>query len=295
MDLDSLFKQQSERDLKSARIMYAEHDYGNAVFLYQQAVEKAFKYVMMKYELAAKDKESLKKMTHKPAVAFLKKLEQQNRKFVPKNNAEKQVKLVSEKFSVPIQTLFKELEGSTISNKVWWKISLEIELDDDEERNARCYLENGLNGLICTLQQIKNEILRINARRDNRITEMLAEAHEGLKAYQIELKNELSKKPLTKLSNETQRKIDNFLKNLLYECHVNKHKYDKEWIGILVIGMWLIIHNLTLLKITPHEEFGRYPEKIESKSTFIWYKKNVNQLKSLIDDVEKAVISLYSL
>ena len=75
------------------------------------------------------------------------------------------------------------MESSTISNKVWWKILLEIELDE-EERNARCYLEKHLNKLIVALQQIKNEIMQINAKKDDRVAKMLAEAHEGLKVYQ---------------------------------------------------------------------------------------------------------------
>ena len=104
------------------------------------------------------------------------------------------------------------MESSTISNKVWWKISLEIELDDEEERNARCYLEKHLNKLIVALQQIKNEIMQINAKKDDRITKMLAEAHEGLKVYQDELKNDLTEKPLVKFSNETQQRIDFFEK-----------------------------------------------------------------------------------
>ena len=54
MDMDTLFKQQSKRDLKAARILYSKYNFGNAAFLSQQAIEKAFKYVMMKYELLNK-------------------------------------------------------------------------------------------------------------------------------------------------------------------------------------------------------------------------------------------------
>ena len=129
---------------------------------------------------------------------------------MPKNSAEEQVKSVSEKISLPIQTLFKEMESSTISNKVWWKILLDIELDGEEERNARCYLEKHLNKLIVALQQIKNKIMQINAKKDDRVTKMPAEAHEGLKVYQDELKNDLTEKPFVKFSNETQQRIDFF-------------------------------------------------------------------------------------
>lgn len=295
MDLDSLFKQQSERDLKSAHIMYTEQDYGNAVFLCQQAMEKAFKYAMMKYKLVAKDKESLKDLTHKPVVGFLKKLESQNRKLVPKNKTEKLVKSVPEKFSPQIQKLFKEISEEPLSNVDWWKISLGARLDDEKERTARCYFENGLDKLIHILQEIKNEILQTNAGQDNRITKMLGEAHDGLRTYRAEVKNRLSEKTLKEFSNETQQQIDCFLNRLLWECYTGKKKNDKEQIGFFRIGLWLFIHNFTLLKITPHEEFGRYPEKINNKSTFIHYKKNKKELKSLIDDVEKAVKSLHSL
>ena len=70
MELDTLYKQQSEQDLKSACVLYNIGDYGNAVFLAQQALEKAFKYVMMKCNLADQCAKSLKDLTHKPEVAF---------------------------------------------------------------------------------------------------------------------------------------------------------------------------------------------------------------------------------
>ena len=46
--------------------------------------------------------------------------------------------------------------------------------------------------------------MQINAKKDDRVTKMLAEAHEGLKVYQDELKNDLTEKLLVKFSNETQ-------------------------------------------------------------------------------------------
>lgn len=292
MELDSLFRQQSERDLKSAYFLYDMGDYGNAVFLSQQAIEKAFKYVMMKYELISKDTQSLKTANHKPVTELLKKLELYNNKFEPKNDAEKTIKDANEQFMPHLKNIFEEMSKSKISDDVWWKISLGIKLPVDDEEKIFQYIKKCLDNVLEILQVIKNKIIEINKKINNPLINEMDRVHYNLKKYRDALADS-SEHDVPKFLKITQQEVSD-LQNL--STYLRKAKQtNKETIGMVTLGIWVITYDVTLLKITAHEQRGRYPEKINCKNSFFIYKKNLDHLKTLMDDAKKATTALYSL
>ena len=57
----------------------------------------------------------------------------------------------------------------------------------------------------------------------------------------------------------------------------------------LRIWYWIFLHLITILKITPHEEYGRYPGIMYGKKREEWYTMQHEDLKKLEDDVVQAV------
>lgn len=60
----------------------------------------------------------------------------------------------------------------------------------------------------------------------------------------------------------------------------------------LRIWYWILLHLITILKITPHEEYGRYPGIMYGKKREDWYRLQHKQLKDLERDVDRAVVFL---
>lgn len=293
MNLETLFKQQSKRDLQSAYILHEKEDYGNAAFLSQQAIEKAFKYVLMKYELIGRDTQCLKNVSHKPVVELLNQLKIYNNKFEPKNDADKIIKTANEQLMPYLENIFKEMHKSTIlDEEVWWKISLGIELPVDETKKILYDIKKYLDNLIKILQKIKNKILEINNGINSHLIREMDKVHDSLKKYRDELKDSTDDN-MPDFLKRSQQEIDN-LQNLSVSLRKNKCK-DKKTIGKVILGIWVITYNITLLKITAHEQRGRYPENIDDKSSLFIYKNHKENLKNLINDTKKATIALYSL
>ena len=55
---------------------------------------------------------------------------------------------------------------------------------------------------------------------------------------------------------------------------------------------WALINIGTMLKITPHEEYGRYPGIVKGKQREEWYRRKCKNLSKLESDVRRAIVML---
>lgn len=295
MELAALFRQQSKKDIKSAYVLYKKYDYGNAAFLTQQALEKAIKYFMMKFNLADQCPESLRELTHKPEIEVINMLEERNNKFTPNNDVEKQYKQTVSSLLPDLRNIFKASDTSIVPYKTWWKISLGIKLTSDEEENAQTRIGKDLLRSITQAQKIKNKAIKDNDGKNDLISHMLSNAHDDFKTSQDAL-GDLS----VKLPDVDYRKIQTALKNpasnLSSIIPKNYNEQNKKTVGLLKIVTWIMLHHLSLLQIAPHLELGRYPEEISNGvSSSSLYEENAEQLYILIKEVDKGIKELYAM
>lgn len=56
---------------------------------------------------------------------------------------------------------------------------------------------------------------------------------------------------------------------------------------------WALTNIITMLEITPHEEYGRYPGIVKGKQREEWYRRNDKNLGKLESDVRRAIVTLH--
>lgn len=76
--------------------------------------------------------------------------------------------------------------------------------------------------------------------------------------------------------------IDYALNNLKLKIKISKPE--------LRLWYWALINIITILKITPHEEYGRYPGIVRGKQREEWYHRNCKNLGKLESDVRRAIV-----
>lgn len=291
MNLYSKFQRQSKQDLISAKKLYDIKDYGNAVFLSQQALEKAFKYIMMKYELVDQNTEALKHLNHRPILALIDKQIEYTEKFEPKNKAEELIKSTVQSALPILDRLFTK-KSKIVSDVTWWQISLGIDLPAEEEEKVQIWVKKHLKTFLEILQQIKNIILKINNNKNEQINEIINKMHIDLKTCQDKLNNFTGLK--IKECFEEQQKAEHILRGLLPLVH-NNRQHDKKLVGIVTISLWVVSHSSTLFKIAPHEDLGRYPTEIIGSDSLLLYRQNAKHLFSFIKEVEIATKNIFKL
>ena len=253
-------RQQSEDDLGTALILYRQGKYGMAAFSSQQALEKAFKYVMMQYGLSRHYQRPLKWWGHRPQAKIIKLLEEHVGDSKIKSKIVDQFKSAANKNLPGVRKTFNNSDEAPVSDKGWWKISLEIELSAKEKKRARRYMRKKQNDLETDLAKIIDACLELIDEKNKRVFQLLDEIRTNLKVRQNTSKSNSIKSAVMAYS-KMQQSIGNELRDLL-SC-VKMSKKDKELVGILAILPWIVTHGLTVLKISPHEQLSRYPEEID--------------------------------
>lgn len=292
-ELAALFKQQSNDDLKAAYTLYKNVNYGNAAFHAQQALEKTLKNVMMELDLVNQDQESLRKLRHKPVTKIIKKLMTLNSNFKSKNNAIDRIRLAACKRLPDLMKLFLAQPKSPLSYKIWWKISLEIELTAEEEKKGRDDIEKKLNNLTNDLQEIAVAVLGTSPEVSKLASQLFSKTQTDFKTSQRVPKTTSKKSTMAEYS-EIQRVIRTVFSGL-FSPQITK-KLDKKTIGMLAISSWIAIHGWTILSIAPHEQLGRYPDEISpGVRSYSLYKDNADQLYALIRKVDEAIKELYAI
>lgn len=128
----------------------------------------------------------------------------------------------------------------------------------------------------------------------------------GIDVHNDDLENFLKKmqSPMVSAVNEhLPRLLNNFprLKNIppdnFDEFIEFAHDYTGQKLNVnrpeLRIWYWTLPNIPTMLKITPHEEYGRYPGRTYGKQREEWYKTQCKHLYNLESDVKRAIVRLY--
>ena len=181
MELVTLYREQSKRDLKSARLLCKNKDYGNAAFLAQQAIEKALKCCMMKFNLVDKSPKRLRESGHRPVIDVIDKLEEYNNEFNPKGDVAPLYKSIIPFFLPVLRGVFKRSDGYIISDKELWKESLGMKLTSEEKENIQTHTGNELMRLIPYMQKIKNKAREANDVNNEFICQKIKKVHNNLK------------------------------------------------------------------------------------------------------------------
>ena len=284
-------KRQSDEDLSSAYVLHKSSNYGNAAFLTQQALEKAFKHVMMKIDIVDPHPGELKGLGHNPEIKVFNELKKYN-EFKLENKVEDQIRLAAYERLPSLKDLFLAKNSSLLPDKIWWKISLEIELTAKEEKKARRDIKKELDSLANALQKIRDMYLQINNKKSERAS-ILKKVLLGLQTIQNVTKNASVKLTITEYS-KIQMTIRNVFHDLLTSFFKNVEKLDKKIIGTLTISAWIAIHSLTILKIASHKQLSRYPDEISpGVLSSSLYDAHADQLFALIQEVDAAISELY--
>lgn len=293
-ELVLILGQQSKVDLKSAYELYERGDYGNAAFHTQQALEKAFKCVMMKYGLAEQYPESLKQLGHRPYIRLFNLLKKHTNNFNVKNKTVRLVKS-SLRSSLPhVMDMLKGADASPMSDKVWWKISLGVNLSPDEAKKALRRIRRNLDGVAIDIQKIKNVSLEIRDENSEQIFQVMDAFYTELKTFQ-DMPKSSSVKSMVAEHSRIQTKIRNILHNLFTKSFNHAKKSDKEIKGILTILPWITMYATTILKIMAHEQISRYPEEVNGMSSSLIYEEKADQLYALMQEVEESIKELYEI
>lgn len=79
-----------------------------------------------------------------------------------------------------------------------------------------------------------------------------------------------------------------------YKPHAGRKRLAPET-AEMCLQLWLLANLDTLLKVIPHEEYGRYPGTLCGKSRTRWYNERSDDLQVLVESACKAFYELYKM
>lgn len=77
-----------------------------------------------------------------------------------------------------------------------------------------------------------------------------------------------------------------------YKPHAGRKRLAPET-AEMCLQLWLLANLDTLLKVIPHEEYGRYPGTLCGKSRTQWYSERSDDLRALVESACRAFYELY--
>lgn len=77
-----------------------------------------------------------------------------------------------------------------------------------------------------------------------------------------------------------------------YKPHAGRKRMAPETAEACLL-LWLLANLDTLLKVIPHEEYGRYPGTLHGKSRTWWYNERLDDLEALEESTRRAFYELY--
>ena len=296
-NLADVEKQAAKQEYESAR-------FGLSAYHSQQYIEKTIKGVITQLNLTSY---SMEKLSHLPFYKLWseawnsitaspdKELEQIVPKLQPGIHA--------------VQKIFDDLvnRSDPSAKIIWWKLSLEIELSASESRQLILF-SNDLKESVLSLIEPTMDLL-------NMYTSVL-------KGQSIECSNRIVKiQPQPKIEQE----VDSLLKEIraiditksdnsniayhfvsfstkaiilytkIHPGHSKKRRLKRRHLLAYLI-LCIIINSLVLLKIFPHEEYGRYPRPADSGTDMMMlYESRQKELEKLENEVDDVCMKLKSL
>ena len=297
------FRDQAIEDWKSSILLQNGNKIGNSAYMLQQSLEKFVKAMIMKYEISKYEPE---KLTHLPLNKLWEELQSGIKNQIDKTNnvTSKATYDLMEKSVKIIEKFFRQATNSY--KEIIWKESLEIKLEQDEQKE--------LLNLVSNLKQelgpvIKKVVFDYKNLFDNELKPFIKNMP---KKYKIELQQTLDELELeiniddigdktmdtstdiSDLIKETPKFFDS-IEKLYYVIKKDPRKryfLDTEQFLTILLA-WIFQFSDVILKTFVHEEIGRYPRKINDKSSRMWYKEKSDAIEHLRTKVPEACSRLF--
>ena len=285
-----LFEDDAKDAIKSMKDEYGNGNYGNSAYCCQQGIEKIIKAVLLRNEISR----SPRYFGHAPLIQLWNDMYSGiDFSKWPPEHAE-----TIQQIGEIINDIFKKsLQSKSQLKTIWWKYSLGINLNNDENqkllliKNKITDLQKNmieLNNYISSKYNINKEIKQ--AKRKKHLSQELLSCIDDIKQTMIKLSNTLTLDEIQKLSLLSFR----FLK-LVHKKNPRsrdmKVGFYKEDVRPL-LTMWTFGFIKLLLKVYSHEDIGRYSRFIDKTTTKKLYANNKIKLKELEDEAEHAFMEL---
>lgn len=281
-DIAKEFRIQANHDFNCADcLLRSEKDwaYGNSAYLYQQGIEKSIKSAMVECNMTVK---TMKSLRHVPLVELwnnllcridVMALNTQDQAIVYKN---------ASTLTYILKQFFEDSIGRL--KTVWWKTSLGINLLPAEINKIQ--VSNGFEVAATQIKVLKVDLDNSDASKSlpklnskmarNKFKNMI----DNLDAIEIDK----IPKEVNKDSNAIEHLMSAVLKSIEPLANIiqtSQQNIPASDYSLLKFLLWALKSSIPILKITPHEVFGRYPTVVDNKSTITWYIENHDRIVNL--------------
>lgn len=284
------FQRQAHTDATSSRLLFNNGSYGNSAYLCQQSIEKTIKAIMVGFELTEKDGKDLR---HMPLVELWSIMGSTAKSLASESTGEKKnMHMCVYNLCNIGKQMFKSSAGP---NKItWWKLSLGIRLNTKEKNVLKRFMVDFKNSIGEIIKTLNNMADMINNRR-MRKKEGYRSTRKAVKELAARLTECLDKiKQTNKLTNiqEIVKQIEPTLNVVSKEVFLINQQPTIFISRFILLLMWALEFIISILKITPHEDIGRYPIMVDKMDSIDWYKEKKNKLLDLENSIEKARVDL---
>ena len=258
-------------DIMAMKLCYRNKMYGLSAYHCQQALEKAVKFVAVKYEII----DNPRKFDHDVLLQTF--------------------RILNKKYSTPkLQVYNKKIISVLCKIKYGEKFDKNKNAKNDEISMRDAVWADSL-GVHATHQDLKNFIAK-----------MLEETPEHLEDFLTILRKKFLKKSKkqTSAKNFSQMAVlgtapqDNAMKyKSMYQIinHLCSNMPRTKQTAEIILFIWIALNAKTILKIAPHEEYGRYPGTLWAKTRRQYYRKKSVKLYVLEKEVCQAISNLYKM
>lgn len=269
--LENLYYIQAVLDLNAMKILYDKNNYGNSAYHCQQFSEKMIKCIMHKYGLETKK-------LHNISNILIEIIEKEVRKITS------EIPIID--YIETSKRIIKKIEEKN-TNLNWWKKSLGIEKTKNDKYFYKILKTETTSKTIKHIEYIKQYVkqskqIYIERNRQSiqkHIDEFEVDFNYIKKCLDV---SDFSFNILDELFCYNKRLSILLGRTLL--C--NPDKDNKRIVDLLVLLGWIVSFSIPLLKIYPHEVYGRYTERIDGESTLKWYNKHHLELHELEKEIE---------
>lgn len=287
-DTASGLRIQALDDARSSLCLFENEHYGNSAYLCQQSIEKTIKAVMVEYELTARN---VKDLRHMPLAEMWDMMSREALYLASTATDEKAKKMYEHMYE--INNIGRRiLLGSTGSAKtVWWKLSLLIPLTTTEELKVKRFMSDFKKSIGQIIEGLNGVASLADGRRAKSMG--LKHARNIVKRSSTELVkclNELKRIEDPKDAVGQLMSAESSLNGLRRASSIivqqQRTAYFLYYSTIML--MWSMEFAIPILKITPHEDMGRYPLMINGRKSTTWYKEKKAELQALEETIMRA-------
>lgn len=289
------FQEQAYRDLLSCKILRKENDFGNAVYLLQQSLEKYVKAYVFKYKIFV---DNPKRLGHQPLKALFRELSNNTERIV-RQSTNTQTKIMFSKLDSTIKVVIelfnniKDPDDPTLRIAIW-KDSLGLPLNDKEKSILKelkvKWSTNYSSEISDIVDMFSVEIEKLKKLAKDPIKKQIVD--KQLEST-IGLSFDMILKILTELTENFKNLPENmnldlgFLENMINAlAQISSKNSSQNEFMKYIRSAWIFSLRNEIIQTFAHEDIGRYPTDIDGKSSLIIYAQRVSELDKLIDNVE---------